>query len=66
MDEAGAALRVRDARELTRAAGELLTDPVRRGTLIESAASYAGRMDGVLERTAALVLEALGEPGEAA
>ncbi|MFP3943023.1 MAG: 3-deoxy-D-manno-octulosonic acid transferase [Alphaproteobacteria bacterium] len=66
MNAAGAAIVVHDSRELADRLHELLTDEGRRGTLIESAASFAGRMDGMLEETSSLVLEVLGERGEIA
>jgi len=66
MDESSAALVTPDAKELAHTVTGLLTDTDRRGTLTQSAASFAGRMDGTLDKTAALVLGALGERGEAA
>lgn len=66
MDEAGAALPVRDSHELADAVHGLLTDDARRGTLSATAASFAGRMDGLLDKTAALVLDALGGGEKAA
>jgi 3-deoxy-D-manno-octulosonic-acid transferase len=65
MDAAAAAMSVADARQLAHIVHWLLTDEARRGTLTANAASFAGRMDGLSEKTAALVLDVLGKGGMA-
>ena len=53
--EAGAALRVEDARGMLRAAVHLLNDPVRREEMGESAQAFAAQHRGAAERTMALL-----------